>query len=186
MGRAAGAPIWALSAALVAGFGAASGAWADRALSEVETTVTRVIDGDTFEVAGGEKVRVRNFDTPELRSYDCAAEKQLAQDARDAAREILADAPVRLAVTDRDRYGRLVADVALTRPSGDVDFAQAMIESGHGARWNYGVEPQPTWCGPEHRRAAEAAARAQAEAEAERERDELILDIAVWALRTLF
>ena len=108
--------------------------------------VTRVIDGDTFVIATGERVRVRNFDTPELRSYDCPAEKVAAQGARRAARALLTRKTVRLSITGKDRYGRVVADVAMLRPNGAQDFVDAMVSTGHGARWNYGKEPQPTWC----------------------------------------
>lgn len=111
-----------------------------------ETTVVRVIDGDTFEVAGGAKVRVRNFDTPELRSYECPEEKRMAQAARDAARRMLQGERVRLDVDGEDRYRRLVADVTLHKGRDDIDFVEAMIASGHGAHWNYGHEPQPDWC----------------------------------------
>lgn len=112
-----------------------------------DATVVRVIDGDTFEVAGGAKVRVRNFDTPELRSYECPEEKRMAQAARDAARRMLQGERVRLAVDGEDRYRRLVADVTLKR-SGH-DFVADMIAEGHGARWDYGNEPQPDWCDAE-------------------------------------
>lgn len=108
--------------------------------------VKRVVDGDTFVIAGGERIRVRNFDTPELRQYDCPEEKIAAQGARRAARALLARKTVRLSVSGRDRYGRTVADVSLLGPRGSKDFVDVMVASGHGARWRYGEEPQPTWC----------------------------------------
>lgn len=111
--------------------------------------VIRVIDGDTFVISGGARVRVRDFDTPERRRYDCREEKQLAEAATKAAQRILAHRKVRLTVTDRDRYGRIVADVAVLRPNkAPVDFADAMVSRGVGAHWAYGNEPQPTWCPP--------------------------------------
>ena len=108
--------------------------------------VTRVIDGDTFVIASGERVRVRNFDTPELRRYDCPAEKIAAQGARRAARMLLHRKTVRLSITGKDRYGRMVADVEVLRQKGSQDFVDAMVSTGHGARWRYGEEPQPNWC----------------------------------------
>ena len=108
--------------------------------------VSRVIDGDTFVISTGERIRVRNFDTPELRSYDCPEEKIAAQGARRAARALLTRQTVRLSITGKDRYGRMVADVALLKPAGSRDFVDAMVSTGHGARWRYGKEPQPNWC----------------------------------------
>ena len=117
----------------------------DRRLARVE----RVIDGDTFAIETGERIRIRNFDTAELRRYDCAEERALAVSARDYARRLLSGALVRLEITGSDRYGRLVADVSLRNEGGaTIDFVTAMVEGGHGARWAYGEEPQPDWCAP--------------------------------------
>lgn len=118
------------------------------AASAIDRTaqVVRVIDGDTFVIAGGERIRVRNFDTPELRSYDCNEEKVAAQGATRAARALLTRQTVRLSITGRDRYGRMVADVVMVNAAGQRDFVDAMVASGHGARWRYGEEPQPRWC----------------------------------------
>lgn len=112
-----------------------------------EALVRRVIDGDTFVLSDGARVRVRNFDTPERRRYDCPEEKRLAEAATQAARRLLDRQRVRLRVTGRDRYRRLVADVMVLTGRGEgVDFVERMVASGHGARWNYGREPQPEWC----------------------------------------
>lgn len=135
----------ALVAVAVLATGAAWTALATQGEARV-TTVVRVIDGDTFEIAGGAKVRVRNFDTPELRNWDCQEERMAARDARDAARDVLQNRRVTLSVTGQDRYRRLVADVTVHEGSRSYDFVERMVESGHGARWNYGAEPQPSWC----------------------------------------
>lgn len=119
---------------------------ASAAASSRTTEVTRVIDGDTFVIAGGERVRVRNFDTPELRGYDCAAERAAGVAARDAARAILLRRTVTLRVDGRDRYRRLIADVTVHNGPRSADFVARMVASGHGARWRYGREPQPDWC----------------------------------------
>lgn len=115
-----------------------------------EVSVRRVIDGDTFVLGDGARVRVRNFDTPERRGYACPEEKRLAEAATRAARRLLAQRRVRLSVTGRDRYGRLVADVEILGPGPEAgaDFAERMVAGGYGAFWNYGHEPQPEWCGP--------------------------------------
>ena len=123
--------------------GMAAPAWA---ISTRTADVVRVIDGDTFEIAGGAKIRVRNFDTPELRNYDCAAEKRLAQTARDVARDLLQGQRVTLRVDGKDRYRRLVADVTVHRGGKRIDFVDFMVAEGVGAHWDYGKEPQPDWC----------------------------------------
>lgn len=117
------------------------------ASSQRSAHVVRVIDGDTFEIAGGAKIRVRNFDTPELRNYDCPAEKRLAQVARDVARDLLQGQRVTLLIDGKDRYRRLVADVTVHRGGRRIDFVDFMVGQGVGAYWNYGKEPQPDWCG---------------------------------------
>ncbi|MCI4660876.1 MAG: thermonuclease family protein [Neomegalonema sp.] len=146
-GARAGAPLAWLTG-LVVGFSLFAGTVtaAQAAPVQRETYVVRVIDGDTFQISGGVKVRVRNFDTPELRRYECPEEKQLARAATIAARQILQGKSVALSITGKDRYGRLVADVTLHEDGSDIDFTEAMMAQGHGAPWDYGHEPQPDWC----------------------------------------
>ena len=69
-------------------------------------TVERVVDGDNFVCAEGERVRLLLVDTPEL------AQRPFGDAARDeAARLLPVGAVVRLEldVQTRDRYGRLLA-----------------------------------------------------------------------------
>ena len=88
---------------LVAAVLGARGAVGDDA-SEVR--VTRVIDGDTFVVTGGERVRLIGVDTPER--GDC-----LSRAATALTRRLVGGRAVRLRfdVERRDRYGRLLAYV---------------------------------------------------------------------------
>ena len=71
-----------------------------------EARVVRVIDGDTIEIAGGERVRYIGIDTPEtypdLEFY--------GKEAWDKNGELVEGKIVTLEkdVTDRDRYGRLL------------------------------------------------------------------------------
>ena len=63
----------------------------------------RAVDGDTIRV-GGERIRLRGIDTPELSEFDGpAAKRRLA--------EILRNGPIRIVPHGRDIYNRLVADV---------------------------------------------------------------------------
>jgi endonuclease YncB( thermonuclease family) len=82
--------------------------------------VLRVIDGDTFEarvhVWPGlditTKIRLRGIDAPELKAR-CPAERTMAEAARDALADMLAEGPVGISAVTPDKYGgRVVADAA--------------------------------------------------------------------------
>jgi endonuclease YncB( thermonuclease family) len=74
--------------------------------------VLRVIDGDTFEarvhVWPGlditTKVRLRGVDAPELKAR-CPAARAMAEAARDALRDMLAEGAVGIAAVTPDKYG---------------------------------------------------------------------------------
>ena len=61
--------VFAVGAAILALAGCASSA--DSA--DEETTVSRVIDGDTIETSNGERVRLVQIDAPELQDGECYA-----------------------------------------------------------------------------------------------------------------
>lgn len=108
--------------------------------------VVRVIDGDTFELAGGERLRVANFDAPEIRRPACAEERRLGHAAKDAADALVKGVEIGLIDLGRDRWGRRVAEVRLLGGTAPRDFRAAMTEGGHGAFWAYGQEAKPNWC----------------------------------------
>jgi micrococcal nuclease len=68
--------------------------------------VTRVIDGDTIVISGGERVRYIGIDTPELGEEP----EPLAEEATTANREMVDGKTVRLErdVSETDRFGRLL------------------------------------------------------------------------------
>lgn len=76
--------------------------------------VTRVIDGDTFEIQGGIKVRLIGVDTPEMKNQnktiDC-----FAAEATQKTRSLLTGKEVILEkdISDTDKYGRLLRYVYL-------------------------------------------------------------------------
>lgn len=111
----------------------------------IAAKVVRVIDGDTFVLADGRRVRVKDFDAPELRRARCPAERAAAIEAQRAAAALLVDEPVRLEIDGRDRYRRLVASVRLGADA-SADFRSEMVSRGHGAFWAYGRERKPQWC----------------------------------------
>ena len=111
--------------------------------------VLRVIDGDTFEarvhVWPGlditTKIRLRGIDAPELKAR-CPAERSMAEAARDALRDMLAEGAVGISAVTPDKYGgRVVADTA-TR---SVASVSAELEAKGLAR-RYGGGRRLGWC----------------------------------------
>lgn len=79
----------------------------------VDVEVRKVVDGDTIEVAGGERVRFIGVDTPETVAPDRPVGCFGKEASRFTASVIPPGTPVRLVgdVEQRDRYGRLLAYV---------------------------------------------------------------------------
>lgn len=81
----------------------------DTTEQEGDVLVTRVIDGDTIEIEGGERVRYLGIDTPETvdpnRPVQCFGKEASAKN-----KELVEGEYVRLErdITDRDKYGRLL------------------------------------------------------------------------------
>lgn len=114
-------------------------------------TITRVVDGDTFELSSGAKVRMIGVDTPEV--YGGAEPYGL--EASDFSKELLNDKEVVMFkdVSTTDRYGRLLRYVfllgdplmvnerlivegyanAMTYPP-DVSYAERFVEAERTAR----------------------------------------------------
>ena len=89
---------------------------------ELSGTVVRTVDGDTVWVQLGsriEKVRYIGIDTPEMH-HPTRGEEPGGRAATEINRGLVGDRPVRLEpdVQLRDRYGRLLAYVWVTRPDG--------------------------------------------------------------------
>lgn len=120
----------------------------------VSTTVTRVIDGDTFVISRvwapwrylEWDIRVRGIDTPEKgAAAKCADEKRLGLQATEYARAVIAehDNKVRVKNVAHDKYGgRLVADVDF---EDGTTLASYLITIGY-ARPYAGFGPKPNWC----------------------------------------
>ena len=101
------------------------------ARSQAFQHVERVVDGDTFVLIGGERVRLIGIDTPE----SVHPEKPVEPFGREASaylKKLVEGKGVRLEfdVQDRDRYGRLLAYVYL----GDGTFVNAeIVRNGYAA-----------------------------------------------------
>jgi endonuclease YncB( thermonuclease family) len=74
------------------------------------TYATRIIDGDTIEIAGEERVRLLGIDTPEKGQY-------FYEEARDRLKDIIGGREIVLEpdTTDRDKYDRLLRYVYVNR-----------------------------------------------------------------------
>lgn len=116
----------------------------------VAALVTAVIDGDTIAVSarawpGIEAVglvRLLGIDTPELHGR-CDAETAAAQAARAAVRDLAPPgAVVTLSQVGTDKYGRILARVAL---ADGRDLSLTLLAQGHGRPYAGGR--REGWCG---------------------------------------
>lgn len=120
---------------------ASKGAAPGRVQESVEY-VSRVVDGDTLALSGGEKVRLTGIDTPEVHHSDKLVRdamkvgrdireiQELGRRASDFTKKLCGGKKIRLEydVVKRDRYGRLLAYVYLE----DGTFVNAkIIEEGY-------------------------------------------------------
>ena len=97
-------------------------------------SVVRVIDGDTIEIEGGERVRYIGIDTPETvdprKPVQC-----FGVEASDKNKELVYGAKVRLTkdVTERDKYGRLLRYVWI----GDAMINLELVQQGFAYSYSY-------------------------------------------------
>lgn len=96
--------------------------------------VTRVIDGDTIEIEGGERVRYIGIDTPETvdprKTVQC-----FGVEASKKNKELVDGKMVRMEkdITDRDKYNRLLRYVWL----GDTLVNLALVQEGFAHSYSY-------------------------------------------------
>ncbi|MFA9262001.1 MAG: thermonuclease family protein [Undibacterium sp.] len=92
-----------------------------------EFRVVRVVDGDTFEIEGGERVRLIGIDTPETVKPNSPVEC-FGKESSDHLKQLIEGKSVRLEKdkTDRDRYARLLRYVYL----GDRLVNEALVRDG--------------------------------------------------------
>jgi len=105
--------------------------------------VTRVIDGDTFVLSDGERVRIENIDTAEMppRSQ-CPYERKMALAAKARLGELVrAGGPVTLhrGLRDRDAYDRLLRRVK----AAGRDVGDQLVAEGLAQRW---MGRKASWC----------------------------------------
>jgi len=92
-------------------------------------TVARVVDGDTYETAGGQRVRLIGVNTPELKG----GERELGEAAREFVRARLEGKTVYQFrdVSDTDRYGRLLRYVFIA--GNLVMFNETLLREGYAS-----------------------------------------------------
>lgn len=96
--------------------------------------VTRVVDGDTIEIEGGEKIRYIGIDTPETvdprKPVQC-----FGIEASKKNKELVEGKTVRLEkdITDRDKYSRLLRYVWV----GDLFINLELVKQGFASSYSY-------------------------------------------------
>ncbi|MCK5245429.1 thermonuclease family protein [Candidatus Bipolaricaulota bacterium] len=103
-------------------------AWAqtpDTAFATMEVRCTRIVDGDTIELRGGETVRLLGIDTPELG-------EPYAEDAKWYLSELVAHKTLFLEFDQqlRDIYNRLLAHIYVDTEDGWVLVNAEMVRAG--------------------------------------------------------
>lgn len=119
-------------------------------LADYSWNVTRVIDGDTFEVdakfypkeLGNITIRVSGVDTPEKAPRaKCEIENALAQKATAFTKTLIEGRRVIISNVKQDKYGgRVVASVTL----GKSNLANALIANGLARPYDGGTKQ--SWC----------------------------------------
>ena len=85
--------------------------------------VSRVIDGDTFVISYGTKIRVRGIDTPETK-HPHKGKEFLGEEDTSLAKFFLEGNLVWIEGNSKDKYGRRVAKVVLPRGSSYADIVK--------------------------------------------------------------
>jgi endonuclease YncB( thermonuclease family) len=99
-----------------------------------------VVDGDTFYL-GGEKIRIAGIDAPETHPSRCPSEEALGNAATARLQELLSGGAITLSSIDRDRdrYGRLLRNVAVD----GQDVGDTLVAEGVARPYGSG---RRSWC----------------------------------------
>lgn len=100
-----------------------------------DDTVIRVIDGDTFELATKDKVRLICVDTPELGDAG-------SYEAKDFLESLVLDKEVRLEkdISETDKYGRLLRYVWVNKSNKEIFVNKEIVKEGYGTVFRYGED----------------------------------------------
>ena len=112
------------------------------AIAVEDVWAVRVIDGDTLQYRG-ERIRIADINTPEIRSPACASESALGARAARRMEELLASGPFTLSPAgggrDEDIYGRKLRIVARDGRS----LGATLVEEGLAHEWR---GYKQSWC----------------------------------------
>ncbi|AMK23216.1 nuclease [Sphingobium sp. TKS] len=105
--------------------------------------IAYVIDGDTFRMESGERIRIAGVDAAESQAGNakCRRELTIGNDAKRRATALLEGRIVELARVGRS-YNRTVANVRLE----GRDVSAILVDAGVARWWPRG-KPKPDWCG---------------------------------------
>jgi len=94
--------------------------------------VVRVIDGDTFELASGNTVRLICVDAPELGKANSLEAKQYLE-------SLILDKEVRLEkdVSEMDEYRRLLRYAYINNSAEELFVNKEMVNQGYASVWRY-------------------------------------------------
>lgn len=101
--------------------------------------VTKVIDGDTITIEGGQKVRYIGIDTPEIHNPRVIQEC-FGKEAAKANEDLVLGKVVRLEkdVSEVDRYGRLLRYVYVSQKYGpDLFINEELVKKGYAKAYTY-------------------------------------------------
>lgn len=95
--------------------------------------VSKVIDGDTFEMSDNSVIRLLCVDAPERG-------KTGYKEAKDFLADMILDKEVRLEkdITDKDAYGRLLRYVYVNISNIELFVNQQVVQEGYGKIFRYG------------------------------------------------
>ncbi len=95
--------------------------------------VSKVIDGDTFEMSDNTTIRLLCVDTPEKG-------KKGYEEAKEFLSDMVLDKEVRLEkdVSDKDAYGRLLRYVYVNISNIELFVNEQMVQEGYGKIFRYG------------------------------------------------
>lgn len=100
--------------------------------------VSRVIDGDTVEIAGGQKIRYIGIDTPE--TVDPRTTPQcFGREASEKNREMVEGKALRVEkdISETDKYGRLLRYVYLPVDNGEIFINDYLVRNGYAHASSY-------------------------------------------------
>ena len=108
---------------------------------DMESRVSRIIDGDTFDLVNDERIRLADIDTPE--SYETGYYQ-----AKNALSYLISGKSVFLDIDDKyrtDNYGRLVCVVYVESDSGRyLNVNKALLDEGYADLWDHDNEFNPS------------------------------------------